>query len=134
MLQSVSPLPPRAADRYAGPCAVQEALCAIGGKWAPAVVGRLARGGARFQKLREALGETVSAKVLTAELRRLEAAGVVVRDASGPGVAYRLTAHGRALVPLLDALGAWAASVSSASGQPSADSGHAPRVPRRSAA
>ena len=107
---ALPPPPPRAADRYAGACPVHSALRAIGGKWAPAVVGRLARGGARFSTLQAALAPGPSAKVLAAELRRLEAAGVVVRDARGPGIAYRLTDHGRALVPLLDALGVWAAS------------------------
>jgi DNA-binding HxlR family transcriptional regulator len=125
--RSLPPLPERASDRYAGACSARTALRAIGGRWTTAVVGRLARGGARFGTLRESLGDGVSAKVLAAELRRLDAAGVVARDATGPGVAYRLTAHGRALVPLLDALGAWAASAPGPAQHPHPDA-------RRSAA
>lgn len=81
--------------------------------WATGVVARLARGPARFGQLRGALvrpdGTAVSAKVLTADLRRLAAAGVVERVERGPAaVSYRLTEKGRALVPLLDALAEWA--------------------------
>lgn len=84
----------------------------LGGKWSVPVVGRLARGEVRFGRLRaqvtDAGGAPVSSKVLAAELRRLAQAGVVARRERGAAVAYRLTARGRALVPLLDALGAWA--------------------------
>ena len=84
----------------------------LGGKWAVAVVGRLARGEARFGRLRAQVsgpdGAAVSSKALAAELRRLEAAGVVARRERGAAVSYRLTERGRALVPLLDTLAEWA--------------------------
>lgn len=99
-------------SRDASPCPVQGALGQLGGTWAVPVVGRLSRGAARFGQLRAALerpdGTAVSAKVLTAELKRLAAAGVVERVPRGAGVSYRLTERGRALVPLLDALAGWA--------------------------
>ena len=105
------PAPP--ADRHRGPCPVQAAIDAVGGKWAVRVVGRLARGEARFGRLRSQVvgpgGAAVSSKVLAAELRRLVEAGLVERTEAGAAVVYRLTEKGRALVPVLDALGEWAA-------------------------
>ena len=83
------------------------------GKWSIPVVGRLSRGEARFGRLRaqvvDAGGAAVSSKALAAELRRLVGAGLVARTEAGAAVAYRLTDKGRALVPVLDALGEWAA-------------------------
>lgn len=91
---------------------MQSAVGAVGGKWAVPVVGRLARGEARFGRLRgqvtDQAGQAVSSKALSAELDRLVSSGVVRRLERGAAVSYRLTAKGRALVPLLDALGEWA--------------------------
>ncbi|WP_420455443.1 winged helix-turn-helix transcriptional regulator [Rubrivirga sp.] len=105
---------PADADRHRGPCPVQDAVGALGGKWAVAVVGRLARGEARFGRLRAQVtgtdGAPVSSKVLAAELRRLTEADVVARRERGAAVSYRLTPRGRALVPVLDALGEWSES------------------------
>ena len=99
--------------RHRGPCPVHDALGAVGGKWSVPILGRLAHGEARFGRLRAQLagpdGAEVTSKVLVAELRRLVGAGVVARRQRGAAVSYRLTAKGRALVPLLDALGDWAA-------------------------
>ena len=101
-----------ASARHRGPCPVQAAVGAVGGKWAVPVVGRLARGEARFGRLRsqvtDAAGQAVSSKALAAELGRLVARGVVRRRERGAAVSYRLTDRGEALVPLLDALGVWA--------------------------
>lgn len=101
-----------ASARHRGPCPVQAAVGVVGGKWAVPVVGRLARGEARFGRLRSQVtaadGRAVSSKALAAELDRLVASGVVRRRERGAAVSYRLTARGEALVPLLDALGAWA--------------------------
>ena len=108
-----------ASARHRGPCPVQAAVGAVGGKWSVPVVGRLARGEARFGRLKsqvtDGAGRTVSSKVLSAELDRLVERGVVRRRERGAAVSYRLTDKGRALVPLLDALGAWAADDESAS-------------------
>ncbi|RWK79085.1 MAG: transcriptional regulator, partial [Mesorhizobium sp.] len=53
---------------------------------------------------------TVSHRILTLELRKLEEAGVVRRTAHAGyplRVDYDLTAAGSKLVPLIDALGDW---------------------------
>src|SRR5699024_10454497 len=55
----------------------------------------------------------IPTSVLTARLRDLQRTGVVTRAADeqpGGGVLYRLTAHGRALEPILDAIGKWGAA------------------------
>jgi DNA-binding HxlR family transcriptional regulator len=106
-------MPRPAAVRHRGPCPVQETLGVLGGKWAAPVVGRLARGEARFGRLRtqvtDARGAPVSSKALAETLRRLVEVGAVERRARGAAVAYRLSPRGRDLVPLLDALAEWAA-------------------------
>ncbi|WP_424518804.1 winged helix-turn-helix transcriptional regulator [Rubrivirga sp.] len=53
----------------------------------------------------------MSSKALSGELGLLADRGVVERRERGAAVSYRLTARGLALVPLLDALGEWAADV-----------------------
>ena len=111
-------MPPSVPARHRGPCPVESAVGAIGGKWSVPVVGRLARGPARFGHIRSEVtdggGRPVSSKVLSDELDRLVAAGVVGRRERGAEVWYRLTDKGQALVPLLDALGDWADSDASA--------------------
>ena len=114
-MPSRPPSPPRPArrpTRHPAPCPVQEAVGLLTGKWSVPVVGRLSRGAARFGRLRaqvvDAGGAAVSSKALAAELRRLAGAGLVERTAAGAAVTYRLTERGRALVPVLDALGEWA--------------------------
>ena len=102
-------------SRYGGACPVSRALGAVGGKWAAPVLGRLSHGPARFNALRLAVQgvreHAPSAKVLAAELRRLRASGVIVREAPADRpTRYALTDRGRALIPILDALGRWAES------------------------
>jgi DNA-binding HxlR family transcriptional regulator len=63
----------------------------------------------RFSDLRRD-NPTISHKMLTSELRKLESAGIVVRtefDGYPLRVEYALTSAGRELMPLIDALGDW---------------------------
>ena len=64
----------------------------------------------RFTEFRRALG-TITPATLVQRLGELEAAGVLrreVRDARPPHVEYVLTAEGKELRSLLEALAAWA--------------------------
>ena len=64
----------------------------------------------RFTEFRQALG-TIPPATLVQRLAELESAGVLrreVRDARPPHVEYVLTADGRRLEGLLEALAAWA--------------------------
>ena len=63
----------------------------------------------RFGELKKSIG-TVSQKVLTAQLRDMEANGLVHRDVYAevpPRVAYSLTELGQSLKPILDAMWNW---------------------------
>jgi DNA-binding HxlR family transcriptional regulator len=66
-------------------------------------------GAARFNEFRQAV-EGVPSRTLTERLRELERAGVLERrlvPASPPYAEYRLTDRGRALAPVVQAMGAW---------------------------
>ncbi|MCP3136234.1 winged helix-turn-helix transcriptional regulator [Pyxidicoccus xibeiensis] len=93
-----SPLPP--------PCALTECMSLIAGAWTPNVIWHLGGGPRRFGELRADLPR-ISARVLSARLKALEARGVVHRRAaptSPPSVEYSLTEVGRELVPALHAI------------------------------
>lgn len=93
----------------------------IGGKWKVLILWALGEGMYRFGALRRAL-PGVTEKVLAAQLRELEADGIVHREEYAevpPRVEYSLTARGVALNEALVPLGAWGkAHVLSASPAP----------------
>ena len=63
----------------------------------------------RFGELKKSIG-SVSQKVLTAQLRDMEASGLVNRKVYAevpPRVEYSLTELGRSLKPILDAMWNW---------------------------
>ena len=90
-------------------CPIEEAMRVLSGRWPTLLLYYLKDGTKRFNELRRD-NPTVSHRILTLELRKLEEAGIVRRTAY-PGyplrVDYDLTARGRKLVPLIDALGDW---------------------------
>lgn len=101
---------PRPARGNAIPgCALTAALAAIGGRWKLFVVYRLADGPLHFAALRRSLPD-LSAKVLTEQLRELQADGLVSRERTGPVPAvvhYALTPHGRSVLPVAEAIRGW---------------------------
>lgn len=93
-----SPPPPR--------CALGECMALIGGAWTPNIIWHLRSGPRRFSELRLDI-PPVSAKVLTARLREMEARGVVTRTVmptSPPSVEYALTPLGEELAPAIQAI------------------------------
>jgi DNA-binding HxlR family transcriptional regulator len=95
--------------RYHDPCGIARALDLIGDRWALLVVRELLFGPKRFLQIRSGL-RSVSPNVLAQRLRELEQAGVVRRDVLDPPASvavYELTKRGRALEPVLLALGRW---------------------------
>ena len=90
-------------------CPIEEAMRVLSGRWPTLLLYYLKDGTKRFNELRRD-NPTVSHRILTLELRKLEEAGIVRRTAY-PGyplrVDYDLTARGRRLGPLIDALGDW---------------------------
>src|SRR6478735_2564104 len=92
-------------------CGLAKALDLIGGRWALLIVRDLLTGPKRFSELQEGL-PGVPSNVLTARLRELEDAGIVLRRAAerpGGGVVYDLTDFGRELEQPLIRLGFWGA-------------------------
>lgn len=90
-------------------CPVETTLMLIGDKWKVLILRDLMPGTKRFGELKKSIG-SVSQKVLTAQLRDMEANGLVDRKVYAevpPRVEYSLTEVGRSLKPILDAMGCW---------------------------
>lgn len=90
-------------------CPIEEVMQLLGRRWPSLILYYLQVGSKRFSDRRRD-NPTISHKMLTAELRRLETAGIVLRiehDGYPRHVDYCLTPAGRQLLPLIDALGDW---------------------------
>lgn len=90
-------------------CPIEEAMRVLSGRWPTLLLYYLKDETRRFSDLRRD-NPTVSHRMLTLELRKLEEAGIVQRtDHEGypRRVDYALTPVGLKLVPLIDALGDW---------------------------
>ena len=90
-------------------CPVETTLTLIGDKWKVLILRDLMTGTKRFGELKKCVGN-VSQKVLTVQLRAMEANGLVHREVYAevpPRVEYSLTDLGRSLKPILDAMWSW---------------------------
>ncbi len=90
-------------------CPVETTLMLIGDKWKVLILRDLMEGTKRFGELKKSIG-TVSQKVLTAQLRDMEAKGLLTRTVYAevpPRVEYTLTETGRSLKPILDSMVVW---------------------------
>lgn len=90
-------------------CPVETTLMLIGDKWKVLILRDLMNGTMRFGELKKSIG-SVSQKVLTAQLRDMEAKGLVSRKVYAevpPRVEYSLTELGQSLKPILDAMWNW---------------------------
>jgi DNA-binding HxlR family transcriptional regulator len=90
-------------------CPIQATVNVLSGKWKVLILWHLSSGDLRFAQLRKKL-RTVSEKVLTDQLRRLERDGVIFRQiepTKPPTVTYSLNPEGRKLVPLMESLCGW---------------------------
>lgn len=90
-------------------CPIEEVMQVLSGRWPTLLIYYLQEGTKRFSDLRRD-NPTISHKMLTLELRKLEDAGIVRRTEFGGyplRVDYDLTPAGERLVPLIDALGDW---------------------------
>ena len=87
-------------------CPLTECMAMLRGAWAPNVLWYLSAGSRRFGELRHDIPR-ISARVLTARLRELEAKGLVTRNvvaSSPPSVEYALTDLGHELIPAIKAI------------------------------
>lgn len=90
-------------------CPVEATLTLIGNKWKILILRDLLEGTRRFGELKKSV-TGISQKVLTANLREMEAQGLLTRTVYPevpPRVEYALTATGESLCPVLDAMAAW---------------------------
>jgi DNA-binding HxlR family transcriptional regulator len=96
-------------DVYNEHCPTRVVLDRIADKWTVLIVGALEEKTKRFGELRKEIGG-VSQKMLTQTLRGLERDGIVARTVYAsvpPKVEYSLTALGRTLVHILEAIHEW---------------------------
>lgn len=90
-------------------CPVETTLLLISDKWKVLILRDLLQGTKRFSELKKSLGQ-VSQKVLTSQLRQMEASGLISRTVYAqvpPRVEYSLTELGSSLKPVLDAMVCW---------------------------
>ena len=90
-------------------CPVETTLLLIGDKWKVLILRDLMPGTKRFGELKKSIGH-VSQKVLTSQLRQMEASGLLTRTVYPevpPHVEYTLTDLGYSLKPILDAMWNW---------------------------
>ena len=90
-------------------CGLDAALAVIGGKWKPIILCHLKHGTKRTSELKR-LMPSITQKMLTQQLRELEADGVVTRivyEQVPPKVEYSLSSYGQSLAPVLELLCLW---------------------------
>ena len=90
-------------------CPVETTLTLISDKWKVLIIRDLLSGTKRFGELKKSIGH-VTQKVLTAQLRQMEASGLLTRKVYAevpPRVEYTLTDLGYSLKPILDAMRNW---------------------------
>ncbi|HSH04551.1 MAG TPA: helix-turn-helix domain-containing protein [Anaerolineae bacterium] len=92
-------------------CPVETCLEMLSGKWKPRILWKIYQHEVvRFNELRREIAGGITAKMLTQQLRQLEADGLVERQVYAvvpPKVEYRLTTFGQTLTPVLDAIATW---------------------------
>ena len=92
-------------------CPVRQVLDRFGDKWSMLVISLLGiEEVMRFNELSQVIG-TISQKMLTVTLRKLEADGLIARKhypEIPPRVEYRLTELGQSLLPLINQMTEWA--------------------------
>lgn len=96
-------------SEYCGDCPVTATLDVIGGKWKPIILWLLKGQTRRFSELKRNL-PGITQKMLTQQLRELEADGIIHREIYPqvpPKVEYSLTSKGETLTPVLDQMAAW---------------------------
>jgi len=109
-MPKASPAPTRKpADPRRSPCPVACSLDLFGDRWTLLIVRDLFLGSSRFKDF-TASPEGIPTNILSDRLERLRRQGLIEHMPAADGtkrLAYRLTAKGRALVPILKAMRDW---------------------------
>lgn len=88
---------------------VNVTLKVIGGKWKPLILWHIFQGTKRFNELVR-LNDGITQKMLTQQLRELEADGLIERKVYPvvpPRVEYSITEYGMSLEPVLSSMTNW---------------------------
>lgn len=99
----------KAVDTNKVSCPVETTLKVIGGRWKVLILRELFQGVRRFGQLHRAL-HGITQKMLTQQLREMEADGIVHREVYlqvPPKVEYSLTPLGKSLKPIIDSMHEW---------------------------
>jgi DNA-binding HxlR family transcriptional regulator len=100
-------------------CSVEATISLIDGKWKCVILFHLLGGTLRFNEIRRRVPD-VTQRMLTNQLRELEADGLIVRKVYAqvpPKVEYSLSPLGQSLEPVLQTLKIWGDANSSLFGQ-----------------
>lgn len=100
-------------------CPAIETIALIGGRWKLIILYVLSKHARRFGEINVRI-PSISRKVLTEQLRELEADGLISRKQYkelSPKVEYALTDFGKSLCPLLTYMSAWKKQVDGNSSQ-----------------
>ena len=115
-------------------CYFELALTVMGGKWKPIILYHLGQDGVRrFSELRRSMPD-VTDRMLTRQLRELEADGLITREVYKqvpPRVEYTLTSLGLGLFPILIAMREWGALYEKSQGAAHNPAGEAYDASRR---
>lgn len=93
-------------------CGIDVTLAVVGGRWKASVLWHLAGRTMRFSELQRQFPD-ITRKMLTQQLRELEADGLVLREVYQqvpPKVEYSLTAFGQSIMPVMHSLCQWGQS------------------------
>ena len=94
--------------KYSWP--IEATMDIIGGKWKPLIIYNLKDGTLRFNQIMDRVEPKITQRMLTKELREMEADGLVIRKVYAqvpPKVEYSLTEKALSLMPILDDLCDW---------------------------
>jgi len=101
-------------------CALDITMDFIGGKWKSVVLWYLKKRKHRFSELTRIIPD-ITEKMLSIQLKALEADGLIKREAHGKKppirVEYSLTEFGKSLIPILDAIPRWGRTLGEAEGE-----------------
>lgn len=90
-------------------CPITATIDIIGGKWKPVIIWILIQEPKRFGELHKSI-PGISLKVLSRQLKELEAHGIITRKAYPevpPKVEYSLSEKGRSLTNIMQQLASW---------------------------
>lgn len=101
-------------------CALDITMNYIGGKWKCVVLWYLRNKTLRFSEIKQRIPD-ITEKMLSLQLRALEADGIIKRKVFGEKppirVEYELTDFGKTLVPVIEAIASWGRNLGDTEGE-----------------